>query len=217
VRLNRQSSKKVLALDAMGVIYAEADDGPNLLYPFIVEKGGCSDVQEIVRLWSAASVGKISSTELWISAGVDPALEDEYLQRYRLMDGLVEFLEAMRSRGIELWCLSNDISEWSRKSRRRFGLEQYFKGFVISGDTGTRKPDPAIYLHLLEKSGAQPRDVVFVDDRLRNIAAADALGIGTILFNPTPEDAQGHNYTTVKTLAEIQDVLDYFGLAFLED
>jgi HAD superfamily hydrolase (TIGR01509 family) len=209
VRLNRQSSKKVLALDAMGVIYAEADDGPKLLYPFIVEKGGCSDVQEIVRLWSAASVGKISSAELWRAAGVDPALEDEYLQRYRLMDGLVEFLDAMRSRGIELWCLSNDISEWSRKSRRRFGLEQYFKGFVISGDTGTRKPDPGIYLHLLEKSGAQPHEVTFVDDRGRNIAAADALGIQTILFNPAPEDSQGHNFTTVQTLAELQDVLDY--------
>jgi HAD superfamily hydrolase (TIGR01509 family) len=209
VRLNRQSSKKLLALDAMGVIYAEADDGYKLLYPFIVEKGGCSNVQEIVRLWSAASVGKISSAELWRAAGVDPALENEYLQRYRLMDGFVEFLDAMRSRGIELWCLSNDISEWSRKSRQRFGLEQYFKGFVISGDTGTRKPDPGIYLHLLEKSGAQPHEVTFVDDRVRNIAAAGALGIQTILFNPAPEDSQGHNFTTVRTLAELQDVLDY--------
>ncbi len=209
MRLNRQSSKKVLALDAMGVIYAEANDGPNLLYPFIVEKGGCSDVQEIVRLWSAASRGKISSAEFWRSAGLDPALEDEYLQRYRLSDGLFEFLDAMYSRGMELWCLSNDVSEWSRKSRQRFGLEQYFKGFVISGDTGTCKPDPAIYIYLLEKSGVQPHEAIFVDDRGRNISAAHALGIGTILFNPTPEDSRGHNYATVRSLPELQEVLEY--------
>jgi HAD superfamily hydrolase (TIGR01509 family) len=204
-----QSHKKLLALDAMGVIYAEANDGPNLLYPFIVEKGGTDNVREITRLWSVASLGKISSAELWRSAGVDPALEDEYLQRYRLMDGLVEFLDVMHSRGMELWVLSNDISEWSRKSRQRFGLEHYFKGFVISGDIGKRKPDSAIYLHLLEKSGVQPQDVTFVDDRVRNIAAADALGIAAILFNPAPEDSQGHDYTTVRTLAELQEVLYY--------
>jgi HAD superfamily hydrolase (TIGR01509 family) len=202
-----QSHQKLLALDAMGVIYAEANDGPNLLYPFIVEKGGTDNVREIIRLWSIASIGKISSAELWRAAGVDPALEDEYLQRYRLMNGLVEFLDAMRSRGLELWVLSNDVSEWSRKSRQRFGLEQYFKGFVISGEIGMRKPDPAIYLHLLEKSGAQPHEVIFVDDRPRNIAAADALGMAAILFNPTPEDSQSHNYTTVRTLAELQEIL----------
>jgi HAD superfamily hydrolase (TIGR01509 family) len=202
-----QSDIKVLALDAMGVIYTEANDGPNLLYPFIVEKGGTNNVQKIIRLWSMASMGKISSAELWRSAGVNPALEDEYLQRYRLMDGLIDFLDTVCSRGMELWVLSNDISEWSRKSRQRFGLERYFKGFVISGEIGVRKPDSTIYIHLLEKSGAQPRDVIFVDDRPRNIAAAEALGIATVLFNPAPEDSQGHTFTTVRTLPELLKVL----------
>ena len=207
MRLQSQSSRKILALDAMGVIYAEADDGHKLLYPFIVEKGGCDNIREIGRLWGAASIGKITSDELWRSAGLDPALEDEYLRRYRLMDGIIEFLDAMHSRGMELWVLSNDISEWSRKSRQRFGLEEYFRGFIISGEIGKRKPDPAIYLHLLEQSGAKPQDVIFVDDRPRNLAAADALGILTILFNPTPEDSHGHNYTTVRTLRELQEIL----------
>jgi putative hydrolase of the HAD superfamily len=193
----------------MGVIYAEADDGHNLLYPFIVEKGGCSDIQEIGCLWGEASLGKISSAELWRSAGVDPALEDEYLLRYRLSEGLFEFLEEMRSRGMELWCLSNDLSEWSRKLRKRFQLDRYFRGFVISGDTGSRKPDPAIYLHTLEKSGFQPSNAVFVDDRLRNITAADALGIKVVLFNPAPEDQQGHNYPIARTFPELQNVLLY--------
>jgi hypothetical protein len=60
-----QSSNKLLALDAMGVIFSEADDGPNLLYPFIVEKGGCREISKIIHLWSAASLRKISSSEFW--------------------------------------------------------------------------------------------------------------------------------------------------------
>lgn len=191
----------------MGVIYAEANDGPNLLYPFIVEKGGCRDIQEILSLYNAASLGRISSAEFWRSAGVDPALENEYLLKHRLSEGLTQFLDEIRSRGMELWCLSNDVSEWSMKLRERFGLDRYFSGFVISGDTGTRKPDPAIYLSMLEKSGFRPCDAVFVDDRLRNIEAANALGIMAILFNPAPQESQGHRYTIVRTFPELLNVL----------
>ena len=174
--MRSQSSCKLLALDAMGVIYAEADDGPNLLYPFIVNKGGCSDVREVLRLYIAASLGKMSSEAFWRSAGLNPALENEYLEQHRLSDGLPEFLDAVASRGIELWCLSNDVSEWSRKLREKFALQRYFRGFVISGDVGAQKPDLTIYQTLLERAGFQPGESVFVDDRLRNIEAAASMG-----------------------------------------
>jgi hypothetical protein len=48
LRNRNQSSNKLLALDAMGVIFSEADDGPNLLYPFIVEKGVCSEIPKMI-------------------------------------------------------------------------------------------------------------------------------------------------------------------------
>jgi FMN phosphatase YigB (HAD superfamily) len=204
-----KSFPKLLVLDAMGVIYSEADDGPNLLYPFIVEKGGCTDVLEILRLYNAASLGSISSAEFWRSAGIDPALEDEYLLRHTLSAGLTEFLDQVGSYGTELWCLSNDVSEWSRKLRERFSLERYFHGFVISGDTGMRKPDPAIYLYLLEKSGFGPGKTAFVDDRLKNVEAANSLGIATVLFNPVPQESQGHEYATARTFDELFDLLHF--------
>jgi HAD superfamily hydrolase (TIGR01509 family) len=197
----------LLALDAMGVIYAEADDGPNLLYPFIVENGGCRDVQEVIRLYSAASLGKMSSTEFWKAVGVDPELEDAYLLNHRLSEGLVEFLDEMHSHGIELWCLSNDVSEWSRKLRMRFRLDQYFRGFVISGDAGVSKPDPAIYRLMLKEAGYRPEEAIFVDDRLRNIEAAAGLGITPILFSPSLQDSQGHQYTMVRNFSELQKAL----------
>jgi HAD superfamily hydrolase (TIGR01509 family) len=198
---------KTLILDAMGVIYSEGDDGHNLLLPFIQEKVGSIDYSELVKLYSAASLGRISAPQFWKSLGIDPALEDEYLQRHRLSDGLIEFLEAVNSSGVELWCLSNDFSDWSRKLRLRFGLDRYFRGFVISGDVGIRKPDRAIYLHLMEKAGINPSDAVFVDDRPRNLAPAEELGLATILFNPTPEDSYGHGYRIVRTFPELMALL----------
>jgi HAD superfamily hydrolase (TIGR01509 family) len=202
-----QSEIRLAALDAMGVIYAEADDGHNLLYPFIVEKGGCRDIKQIVRLWTDASLGRISSGEFWISAGLDPALEDEYLQKYRLFDGLLSFIDKALSRGIELWCLSNNLSEWSKKLHTRFGLDRYIKGSVISGAVGFLKPDPAIYRHLMTESGFAAHEILFVDDRLRNVRAADSLGIHAVLFNPEPEESQGHSYTVARNFAELLSLL----------
>jgi HAD superfamily hydrolase (TIGR01549 family) len=208
MRIPLQSPRRLLVLDAMGVIYAEADDGFNLLYPFIMENGVSRNIEEIIRLYNIASIGKMSSAEFWRAAGVNPALEEDYLQRHRLSEGLMDFLVETRLCGIELWCLSNDVSEWSQKLRDRFELTQYFQGFVISGDVGSRKPDPAIYKNLLLKMGCSPQEVVFVDDRLRNIEAANALGIHGILFNPVPEESRGHGYPIARTFSELRTVLD---------
>ena len=122
---------KVLVLDAMGVIYSVGDDVGELLCPFILEKGGIKDSSRINAIFDAASVGDMRSSELWESVGLSPSIEDEYLKRYRLTNGLIDFLKTVKSRRYELWCLSNDLSEWSKKLRTRFGLGTYFKGFVL--------------------------------------------------------------------------------------
>jgi FMN phosphatase YigB (HAD superfamily) len=46
-----------------------------------------------------------------------------------------------------------------------------------------------------------------VDDRLRNVEAADALGISAILYNPAPQEGRGHRYTIVRSLAELGKLL----------
>ena len=201
------TNRKILALDAMGVIYAEGDDGQNLLYPFILEHGHLEDVMEVIRLYSEASLGKITAEKFWRQAGVDPALEDEYLALHCLSAGLVEFLKKATANGCEIWCLSNDVSEWSQKLRRKFDLEKYFRGFVISGDEGVRKPDVAIYQRLQNAAGCRANDIIFVDDRLRNIKAAAKSGMQCVLFNPVDSQASEHDFPVANTFAELSDLL----------
>ncbi|MFC1954634.1 hypothetical protein ACFLVZ_02285 [Chloroflexota bacterium] len=111
---------QVIALDAMGVIYPVGDDVKDLLYPFILEHGGTDDIAEIEELYHAASLGNISALEFWTGVDIDSGLEDEYLQLHSLSDGLIEFLETLSSLRYQVWCLSNDLSEWSKKLRARF-------------------------------------------------------------------------------------------------
>jgi putative hydrolase of the HAD superfamily len=80
--------------------------------------------------------------------------------------------------------------------RERFGLHRFIDGFVISGDVGARKPDAAIYKHLLSQMGTRAESVILVDDRPRNLDAAAALGFQTILFGSASRDVSPHYAVT---------------------
>jgi HAD superfamily hydrolase (TIGR01509 family) len=194
---------RIIVLDAMGVIYSVRNDDRDLLCPFIEEKGGTKDMPKIEILYHSTSLGNMSSAEFWKAVGLDPGLEDEYLQRYKLTDGLTDFLEAVNSQGYEVWCLSNDVAEWSKKLRARFGLDKYVRRFVISGDVGVRKPEQAIFDHLIGQLTASPRDAVVVDDQRINLDVAAALGFSTILFVPGSHDLTDEKHIVAKSFADV--------------
>jgi 2-haloacid dehalogenase len=65
---------------------------------------------------------------------------------------------------------------------RAFEFVRYFDGFVISGEEGVVKPEPAIFQVLIDRFDVDPANAVFVDDVQHNIDAANALGFNGILF-----------------------------------
>ena len=173
-----------LVLDAMGVIFKSADDVAELLIPFIAEKSGFTDEEVVQSAYLEASLGNISPDEFWGKVGVPSALEDEFLSRHRLNHGVTELLAEAKRKNISVWCLSNDVGRWSEKIRSNLGVEEFLQGSVISGDVGIRKPDREIYETLIQSSGYNIKDILFVDDREKNVNAARCLGIETIMFKP---------------------------------
>lgn len=193
--------KPTLVLDAMGVMYRAGDDVAELLIPFLKARGA-SDEGEIERLYMEASLAKCSSANLWEAFNLDPSVEDEFLDGYELIPGLKAFLEQAQPFVAGVWCLSNDVPEWSKKLKRKFDLDRYFDGFVISGDVGARKPDRVIFDELLKQSGTAAKDAIFVDDRLKNLDAAAELGFRTILFDTT----ESSNATTHRCAKSFHDL-----------
>jgi len=198
---------KVIVLDAMGVIYSVKDDVLDLLFPFIAEKGGSRDISKIQENYHSASLGEMTAAEFWKAVGIAPELEDEYLQRHTLTNGVIEFLVAVKRRGHPIWCLSNDLSEWSKKLRLRFGLDKYFAGCVISGDVNVRKPDLAIYYHLIKQFKRNPQEALLVDDNPKNLDSAASLGFETVLFRPTSSRLTNKIHKTATTFDEILSLL----------
>lgn len=70
----------------------------------------------------------------------------------------------------------------SPRPHPRLRLDATFDAVVISGDTGTRKPDPAIYLIATDELGVPPRERVFVDDIAASHPVAEDLGMATVHF-----------------------------------
>jgi putative hydrolase of the HAD superfamily len=66
-----------------------------------------------------------------------------------------------------------DDQEWATLFRHRF----------FSADLRRAKPDPEAFRMMCQRLGAEPDDLLFVDDRDENIAAAKALGIRSLRFS----------------------------------
>lgn len=172
-----------VVLDAMGVIYEHGDDVQHLLIPYLRTHSCPLDDNEIRALYIACSLGELSSTEFWRRAEVYGACsDDDYCQLHRLNEAVIDVAREMVARDVRIACLSNDVTEWSRLLRRRFGLDEVISEWVISGDERVRKPARGIYHVLLRRLGCDAGDVVFVDDGEANLDAAAREGMWTVMY-----------------------------------
>lgn len=64
----------------------------------------------------------------------------------------------------------------------RYDFLHWFDGRVVSGEEKTRKPFPEFYKRLLHRYNVAPSEALFIDDNLRNVKAAEDLGIASIHF-----------------------------------
>lgn len=175
--------RKVLVLDAMGVLYQACDDVEELLIPYITSFNEGISADVIKRLYTEASLGRITSNSFWSTVGVPSKNEDDYLSRHRCSEGLFEFLDKIRSHVDDIVCLSNDVSEWSIKLRKRFDLDQYISKWFISADIGKRKPDPGIYVHVHSLSKGSDALFFFFDDSPKNVVTAKQIGWHGYVFD----------------------------------
>ena len=82
------------------------------------------------------------------------------------------------------------LTNWSHetfpKARKKFEFLQWFEGIIVSGEEKTRKPFKDIYQITLNRFGLTPEESIFIDDNLRNVEAANSLGINGIQYK-SPE------------------------------
>ena len=138
---------------------------------------------------------------------VFPKYEKEinaYFDRWEEMlsgeiSGTVEILEALKASGkYRIYGLTNWSSETFPIAVKQFDFLNWFDGILVSGDEGIKKPDPAIYKLLLDRYQINSKQAVFIDDSLRNVVAAEKIGITSIHFTD-PEALEKSLHTLLKS------------------
>jgi 2-haloacid dehalogenase len=87
----------------------------------------------------------------------------------------------------KFYALTNWSAETFPVALQRFEFLQWFDGIVVSGTEKTRKPFPDIYELLLKRYSVNRSEAIFIDDNIKNIEAANALGIYSIHFQSTAQ------------------------------
>ena len=85
--------------------------------------------------------------------------------------------------GIRTYALTNWSAETFHIALERYDFLHWFDGRLVSGEEKTRKPFPEFYQKLINKFSIEPSQAIFIDDNLRNIKAAEELGIKGIHFH----------------------------------
>lgn len=113
---------------------------------------------------------------------------DQFVKNFALNEALIERVITLKEAGYQLAILSNVFPAHARALRSE-GFYHHFDTVILSCDVNMQKPDPAIFLHLLETIGKKPEAILYIDDREENIAAAKQLGMQTFLFSYDWESA----------------------------
>ncbi len=180
------TTTKLLVLDGQGVVF----NSPFKKFLSSFAKNNRLDYEQVERRWEGrirelAWRGLISDDQLWsgladrkinvketmleLSAGYEPGPAAKHLTSW--------------SQTVPIWLLSNHRSAWLLPKLEAFGLGGAFDKLLISDSTGFIKPEPEAFRQLLHGvSSAQ--DILFIDDQLHNVQAAEALGCRAIFAAP---------------------------------
>jgi hypothetical protein len=142
-----------IVLDAMGVLYRAGDAVTELLIPFLKYKGCLYSDSKIEKNYIECSLGKYSSGVFWEKMGLHDnvdALEDEYLDGHRLVDGLLGFLEELKEKAVRFLSYPmmsvNGLLNYGRSSI-------YRKRFLIGASVAMSAKESRINLSILISLG----------------------------------------------------------------
>lgn len=99
------------------------------------------------------------------------------------IDDTVEIFRQLKDSGrYKIYALTNWSAETFVIAQAKYDFLNWFDGIVVSGTEKTRKPHAEFYQILLNRYHVKPEEALFIDDNLRNVKAAEALGINSIHF-----------------------------------
>lgn len=162
-----------------------------------------SSLDEAERALESQGVSGAEAKRVRRQAEETIALEERAaIPASRVVDGAAEFLSLLRSRGVRIAVVTNNVRSTVELAFRHHGLPS--PDLIIGrGETDDYKPSPGPALAALRRLGVRTHESVLVGDDDRDARMGKAAGIQTILV--------GRKSPGVLSVQKLQDILELLG------
>jgi len=139
----------------------------------------------------------VEAREAIIALGRAEGIDSDPFRLFALMGAgggaraaMVERAQRIVARGYRTALITNNAHEFRDSWRKLVPADELFQVIVDSSEVGMRKPDPRIFTLTLDRlGGIPPERALFLDDAASNVAAAEKLGIRSVLVRSDLGDA----------------------------
>lgn len=181
---------KALVFDCGGVLLRNGDLSP---YRRWEDRLGLAPGELERRLWTGdlwrlAERGEVTDAEFWRRSACDLGLDGEaerlraeIWETWEIDPRVLALIDRARERH-RVAMLTNATDAMEELLAERYGVADRFEAIVNSARVGLAKPEAAIYEELLRRLDVKAGEVVFIDDRAENVAAAASLGMHVVWF-----------------------------------
>ena len=138
-------------------------------------------------------------------------IEMKYMSKAKLIEGVVEALSNLKSKGIKIGILTRSCRKYTDEVLRASGLSALVNDVAARDDSDSPKPDPSQVYYLMKKMNVKSHDVVMVGDHAIDWLCARNAGIrfvGVLTGRLPNEQRQQLGETVVPSVRELPDLLD---------
>lgn len=126
-----------------------------------------------------------------------------------LIPGTIELLEALHTK-FSLNIITNGFKEAQHVKMNSSGLIKYFDTVFVSEEVGIHKPDPKIFHHAMQHSGAKKmEDCMMIGDTFQTDVYG-ALNAGMTAVHFAPHGKEKHNAPVI-TIRSLMELLEHVG------
>lgn len=141
---------------------------------------------EFLNLANRVNLGSIHWQEFitYVANKVNkkPSEVENMYQKEGINPRVITLIKQLQKHGYKTGLLTNAHHEFLVPVLKSTGIDHLFNAVIISSKVGLIKPDLRIFELMLEKLNIRPDETIFIDDIIRNVEAANNIGIKGIHY-----------------------------------
>lgn len=111
--------------------------------------------------------------------------EEELIEAKGVLPGVEQYVTDAKRLGLKLGLASSSDCEWVYRYLEKLGLREAFDSIKCADDVKNVKPEPDLYLAVLEELAVSPGEAIALEDSPNGITSAQAAGLFCVVV-PNP-------------------------------